>query len=116
MNAAAKSPSNLIGALSYLLGFITGVIFLYVEPYDKDEYVRFHAKQSIAFSVAWFAVNVVLGVAMAVLHPLVPLLYLLQQLVNLVFFVGWLFLMYKAYTGEKYRVPVLSEWVESVGL
>src|SRR5437588_726067 len=63
----AKSPSELIGALSYLLGFVTGLIFLNVEPYDKDEYVRFHAKQSIAFSVAWFAFQIVVGVLMAIM-------------------------------------------------
>jgi uncharacterized membrane protein len=114
-DAQAKSPSHLLGALSYLLGFVTGVIFLYLEPYDKDEYVRFHARQSIAFSVAWFAANVILGVAIAVLHPLAWLVGLLQSLVNLGFFIVWLFLMYKAYTGEKYRLPVLSEWVDSLG-
>lgn len=110
-----RSPSNLIGALCYLLGFVTGVIFLYLEPYDKDEYVRFHARQSIAFSVAWFAVNIILGVAIAVLHPLAALIGLLQSLINLGFFIVWLFLMYKAYTGERFKLPVLSEWVDSMG-
>jgi uncharacterized membrane protein len=111
----AKTPSNLIGALSYLLGFVTGVIFLYLEPYDKDEYVRFHARQSIAFSVAWFAVNVVLGLGAGILRPLAGLFELVQFVVNLGFFGVWLFLMFKAYTGDKYKLPILSEWVENAG-
>jgi uncharacterized membrane protein len=110
-----KSPSNLIGALSYLLGFVTGVIFLYLEPYDKDEYVRFHARQSIAFSVAWFAANIILGVAIAVLRPIAGVISFLQSLINLGFFAVWLFLMYKAYTGDRYKLPVLSEWVDAMG-
>jgi uncharacterized membrane protein len=113
---SAKTPSNLIAALSYLLGFVSGVVFLYLEPYDKDEYVRFHARQSIAFSVAWFAANVILGVGAGVLRPLSGLFMIVQDVVNLGFFCLWVFLMFKAYSGEKYRLPVLSEWVESAGL
>jgi len=111
----AKPTGQPIAALTYLLGFVTGIIFLYLEPYDKDEYIRFHARQSIAFSVAWFAVNVILSVAVAVLRPLGGLIYALESLINLGFFIVWLFLMYKAYSGEKYKVPVLSDWVDSMG-
>ncbi|MFZ0889239.1 MAG: DUF4870 domain-containing protein [Candidatus Binataceae bacterium] len=113
---AAKPTGQPIAALSYLLGFVTGIIFLYLEPYDKDEYIRFHARQSIAFSVAWFAANVILSVAAAVLRPLGPVINGLEDLVNLGFFIVWLLLMYKAYTGEKYRLPVLSDWVDEMGL
>jgi uncharacterized membrane protein len=111
-----RAPSQAIAALTYLLGFVTGIIFLYLEPYNQDEFVRFHARQSIGFSVLVFAVNIILGVFIAILpHPLAALLSFLQGLVDLGFAIFWLFLMYKAYTGERYRVPVLSEWVESMG-
>ncbi len=110
-----KSPSNLIAALSYLLGFVSGVIFLYLEPYDKDEYVRFHARQSIALSIAWFATAVIFSVGAAVLHPLAGLFRTLEFLINLGFFLVWLLLMFKAYSGERYRLPVLSELVENAG-
>jgi len=117
MNGEADRPAGQpIAALTYLLGFVTGIIFMYLEPYDKDEYIRFHARQSIAFSVAWFAVNVILGVATAVLRPLGSLIYALQSLINLGFFLVWLFLMYKAYSGEQYKLPVLSDWVDQMGL
>src|SRR5215475_1186409 len=55
METTENPQSRLIAALSYLLGFITGIVFLFVEPYAKDDFVRFHARQSIVFSVAWIA-------------------------------------------------------------
>jgi uncharacterized membrane protein len=112
---ATKPANHLIAALCYLGFVVTGVVFLYIEPYDKDEFVRFHARQSIAFSIAWFAVNIVIGVAMAVLHPLMGLLSLVQSLINLGFFIVWLLLMWQAYNGQKYRLPMLADWVDSMG-
>jgi uncharacterized membrane protein len=41
---------NVAGALCYLVGFITGVLFLALEPYSKRPFVRFHAFQSILFA------------------------------------------------------------------
>jgi uncharacterized membrane protein len=115
MDGEATGPqSKPIAALTYLLGFVTGVIFLYLEPYDKDEFVRFHARQSIAFSIAWFVINIVLGVFIAVLpFGLGRLLAGLQELINLGLAIMWIFLMYKAYTGERYRIPELADLADS---
>jgi uncharacterized membrane protein len=116
MNGEARNPqSNIIAALSYLLGFVTGLIFLYVEPYNQDEYVRFHARQSIGFSVAWFAINVVVGVFIAVLPQFLSvILNFLLTIVNIALAVYWIVLMYKAYNGERYRIPELSDIVDSI--
>src|ERR1700729_3186491 len=110
MNGETRKPqANVIAALAYLAFFVSGVIFLYLEPYNQDEFVRFHARQSIGFSVVWFATNVVFGVFMAVLpHQIGGLFSFLHGLVNLGFAIFWLFLMYKAYSGERYRIPELS--------
>ena len=60
MNGESRRPqANVIAALTYLLGFVTGIIFLFLEPYNQDEFIRFHARQSIGFSVAWFAIEIV---------------------------------------------------------
>jgi uncharacterized membrane protein len=117
MDGEATEPrSRPIAALTYLLGFVTGIIFLYLEPYDKDEFVRFHARQSIVYSIAWFVVNIILSVFVAVLPgPLGGLIRFLQSLINLGFAVFWVFLMYKAYSGEKYRIPELADWADSMG-
>ncbi len=57
MNGEATKPQGQpIAALTYLLLFVTGILLLYIEPYSKDDFVRFHARQSIVFTIAWFAI------------------------------------------------------------
>lgn len=112
---ASRQPNNVIAAVTYLGFFVTGIIFLYLEPYSQDDYVRFHARQSIGFSVLWFAVEIVFGVFIAVLpHPLGVLLAVILDLINVAFAIFWLFLIYKAYSGERYRIPELADIVDSV--
>jgi uncharacterized membrane protein len=118
MDTQAGAPPNyrVIAALSYLLGVITGVIFLYVEPYSRDEFVRFHARQSIIFSITWFAVQIIVGVFIAVMpHPISRLLAFLLSIFNIAVAIFWVILMYKAYSGERYRIPELADWAESLG-
>ena len=113
-----RGPSQPIAALTYLLGFVTGIIFLYLEPYNQDEFVRFHARQSIGFSVVVIAVQVVFAVFIGIIHQvssgLAGLHGLIEFLVNLGFAIFWLFLMYKAYSGERYRIPELSNVLDQV--
>lgn len=118
MDTQTGAPPNyrVIAALSYLLGFITGLIFLFVEPYNQDEFVRFHARQSIIFSIAWFAVQIIAGVFIAVMpHPISSLLYFLLSIFNIGTAIFWVILMYKAYVGERYRIPELADWADSLG-
>lgn len=116
MNGASRTPqANVIAALTYLLGFVTGLIFLYLEPYNQDEFIRFHARQSIGFSVLWFAIEVVFGVFIAVMpHGLGALLNFILTLINIAMAVFWVVLMYKAYSGERYRIPELADVVDSI--
>jgi len=116
MNGEAGKPqSHIIAALSYLLGFITGLIFLYVEPYNEDPFVRFHARQSIGFSVAWFAINVIMGVFIAVLPQFLSVIFgFILDLANIGLAIYWVILMYKAYSGERYRIPELADIVDSI--
>src|SRR6202049_5395156 len=92
------TPQNqVVAALTYLLGLVTGIVFLYLEPYDKDEFVRFHARQSIAFTVAWLAINIVLGVFISIFgfSFLGQLLADLLWLANLALAILWVFFMWK---------------------
>jgi uncharacterized membrane protein len=106
--------SNVAGLLAYVLGFITGIIFLALEPYNKDKFIRFHAFQSIFFNVAmivfWIAytiVSTVLGVvSFGILGIVMAILGLLVFLGILVY---WVFLMYKAYNNEKYMIPYIGK-------
>ena len=116
METTPTPHSRVIAALSYLLGFVTGLVFLFVDPYDKDEYVRFHARQSIVFSVAVIAASIIVSVFVAVLPGgLGRLLLGLWRLVSFLLALFWLFLMYKAYQGERYRIPQLADWADGMG-
>ena len=78
---AGKSlASNVAALLSYVLGFITGIIFLVLEPYKNDKFVRFHAFQSIFFSAAltvfWILWNGIFWTLFLGVHFLWPILSL----------------------------------------
>ena len=92
-------PKNTAAALSYVLGPVTGVIFYLL---DKNPFVRFHAMQSIVVFVVLFVLQWVFGLTI-VLLPMVPLISILG-------FVLWLLLIYKAWQGEEWEVPVLGKY------
>jgi len=106
--------SNVAGLLAYILGFITGIIFLVIEPYKDDKFVRFHAFQSIFFNVAiiafwivWTILSTILGiVSFGILGVVMVVLGLLIALAILGY---WIFLMYKAYNNERYMIPYIGK-------
>ena len=117
MNGEAAKQTKPIAALTYIGFFVTGLVFLYLEPYSQDEFIRFHARQSIIFSIAWFAVQIIVGVFISVMpHPISRLLNFLLSIFNIATAIFWVVLMYKAYSGERYRIPELADWAESMGL
>lgn len=111
--ASTGLSENAASALCYLLGFITGIIFLAVAPYNQNRTVRFHAFQSIFFSVALIAIAIGLGILSMILFAisfwLGTLFGLLQMLYGLAVFVLWLYLMWKSYQGQKVVLPVVGE-------
>lgn len=100
MASVVKGNENLMGAASYLLGFITGLIFLLLEKESK--FVRFHAMQSTLLFGGVFVVNWVLG--------FIPILgWLALVLLSLVSFILWIVCMWKAFQGEMFHVPFVGE-------
>ena len=53
--ASTGLQNNAVAALAYLGGLITGILFLVIDPYKTDRFVRFHSLQSIFFNIAWAA-------------------------------------------------------------
>ncbi len=90
---------NVAGLLCYILGWITGIIFLILEKDNK--FVRFHAWQSVIV----FGVLTILSVALG----FVPVL---GWIIWAISFIAWVVLMFKAYKGEKYKVPVAGDIAE----
>src|SRR6201986_1559165 len=113
--AAASSglQANTAGALADLAGIVTGILFLVIDPYKSDRFVRFHAFQSIFFNVAWIALWIVWTMIGLVLGAVTKgLFFILQVPIDLALMVGgfalWVFLMYSAYQGKTTRLPVIG--------
>jgi uncharacterized membrane protein len=105
-------PSNVAGALCYLLGPLTGIVFLLVEK--EDRFVRFHAAHSIIVGVAVIGISVLLTVFTAILS-IVPILgtiigILISLAVWLGLFAFWLFLMFQAFSGREWEAPVVGQY------
>lgn len=101
--ATSGNNDNVLGAVSYLLGFITGIVLLLVEK--KSKFVRFHAMQSTILFGGLFIVNMALN--------FIPLLgLLLGFVIGIASFVLWIFLMWKAFQGEMYKVPYVGDLAE----
>ena len=93
--------ANEAAALTYLVGFITGIIFLLVEKENK--FVRFHAMQSTLVFAGIVAIDILLQIvpilgALVVVFVVIPVSAIL-----------WLLLMYKAYQGEEFKLPLVGQ-------
>ncbi|WP_058305839.1 DUF4870 domain-containing protein [Gracilibacillus massiliensis] len=94
---------NVAGLLTYVLWFITGIIFLVLEK--ENRFVKFHALQSIFVSVG-LAVLYVISVSVPILGWFVGIILMPVQLIL------WILLMVKAYQGEYFKLPWIGDMVE----
>jgi uncharacterized membrane protein len=99
---------NVAGLLCYLLGWITGIIFLLI---DKRPWVKFHAAQSIVV----FGGLTVIRIALGFMHGLMggfigwSFVSLIGLALSLIGVVLWILLMVKAYQHETFRVPIAAD-------
>lgn len=94
---------NIEGLLCYLLGWVTGIVFLLLEK--ENRFVRFHALQSLVVFLGLFVLNLIVGS--------IPLLGFLSPIIFLLALVLWILLMVKAFQGEKYKLPWVGEFAEN---
>ncbi len=111
--AASGLTANTAAALAYLAGIVTGILFLVIDPYKRDSFVRFHGFQSIFFNIAWIVLWMAWMVVGLVLGAITKgLFFILQVPIDLLLMVGgfalWVFLMYSAYQGKTPRLPVIG--------
>ena len=99
---------NVAGLLCYLGVWVTGIIFLILEP--KNRFVRFHALQSIvtfgSINIVGFVLNVLTG------GPLLFVYLMLRWVLSVGAIILWVVLMLKAYQGERYKLPVAGDIAE----
>jgi len=96
--------ANVAAALTYGIGWVTGVAFLLLER--ENTFVRFHAFQS---TITFGALCILWMVCLS----LGPLGFLIAVVVLLVpSFVLWLLMMFKAYKGERFKLPIAGDMAE----
>ena len=101
---------NVAGMLAYIT-IIPAIIFLVMEPYNKNRFVRFHAFQNIFLCVAmmilWFAF-----IILDFVPGLVLIMFPLHMVVWLGFFILWIILLIKANQGQMFKLPIIGDMAE----
>ncbi|MBI4875203.1 MAG: hypothetical protein HY822_11280 [Acidobacteria bacterium] len=98
---------NVAGALCYALGFITGILFLVLAPYNQNKTIRFHAFQSIFLHVAFILIWIVAGLILPWSLSLV-----LSPLIGLGGFGLWLYMLWQTYQNHRVKLPVIGDLAE----
>jgi uncharacterized membrane protein len=106
-----RVPENVAGMLCYLLGWITGLFFLFA---DKRPFVRYHAAQSVVVFGALSLVLLVIGdfFLAGFVPSLAEPLLIVRRIVELVWLVATVLLMLRANAGERYRVPYAAAFAD----
>lgn len=94
---------NVAGLLCYVLGWISGIVFILIEP--KNKFVRFHAFQSIIV----FGLITLIGI---VFNPIPFIGGFIGWITSVIGFILWIFLMVKAYQGTIYKLPRAGDLAE----
>ncbi|MFC1992798.1 DUF4870 domain-containing protein [Chloroflexota bacterium] len=98
-------PPNVAGLLCYVGGWISGIIFLILEP--KNKWIRFHAAQSIVVFGAITVAGIILGWI-----PIIGDAF--AAIISVIGFILWIILMVKAHQGERFRLPWAGEIAERI--
>jgi uncharacterized membrane protein len=108
-------PENIAGALAYVT-FLPAIVFLLLDPYNQNRFVRFHSFQCIFLWVAGLLIGSLLRFVGFILFIIPILGHLLLWLISAVAVLGgvviWLVLVVKALQGEMFKLPVLGDAAE----
>jgi uncharacterized membrane protein len=114
--APSGLTDNVAAALCYLLGVITGILFLVLAPYNQNRTIRFHAFQAIFFHVGVIILWIVFMIVSAILAQIPILGWIIGLLGWMALGIGalivWLMLMYKAYNNERLVLPIVGPLAE----
>lgn len=101
---------NAAGGLAYVT-IIPAIVFLVIAPYNRNSYIRFHAWQSIFFTIACIVIDIAVGVVARL--PFIGLMTLfIWPLVGLAFLIIWIILLIKAFNGERFKLPIVGDLAE----
>ena len=108
---ALNLNENIEGMLCYLLTWITGIVFLVLEKENK--FVKFHAIQSIATFLPLMVISYILKA----ITGWIPFIEgLISFALSALYIILWAVLLYKAYTGEMFKLPVVGDFAQEKSL
>lgn len=114
--ASTGITENMAGALCYLVGLITGILFLVLAPYNQNRNIRFHAFQSIFLHVGLIACWIALAILSAIFIHIPILGALMMTLLYFILGIGafilWIYMMIKTYNGERIVLPIIGPLAE----
>lgn len=94
---------NVAGALAYFV--IVAIVWLVLEPYNKNRFIRFHSIQAIGLAVVFTGLSIVLSV--------IPILgWIVLLFLPLVAFVVWVICFVKAFQNEMFKLPIIGDFAE----
>ncbi len=107
---AGGLEENIAAALAYFT-IIPAVIFLVLEPFNRNRFIRFHSWQCILFHVAWAVLWFALHLVAAI--PFLGWMTLLfWPIIGLAGFILWIILVFKAYQRQMFKLPVIGDFAE----
>jgi uncharacterized membrane protein len=100
---------NIEAGLSYVFGWVTGLIFFLVEK--QNRFVRFHAMQSILFFGGLTVIQIILNVIshFPVLGFFAGLVWAALGIIGLV---GYIVLLINAFQGKYFKLPIVGDYAE----
>jgi uncharacterized membrane protein len=102
---------NFLGAFAYA-SFVPALVFLLVDPYRKNPFVRFHSIQCLLFWLVCVVLTVVVRVVflgllfIPIVGPLLAVLVAVVVALAAVF--TWIVLLVKAFQGERFALPLIG--------
>jgi uncharacterized membrane protein len=114
-SASLGIDENLAAALCYIP--IVGLVFLLLEPYNKNRTIRFHAFQSLFYVIVWFVAGIALAIVGTMFRLVMPMAMwalwgMVSGLVELVFLAGLIYLAFRAFQGQRYQLPLVGPMAE----
>jgi uncharacterized membrane protein len=106
--SAAPMAENIAGMLAYFT-IIPAIIFLLIEPYNRNRFVRFHSFQCLFTAAALIVLHIVLSIFVYIVPVL---MFGLSGLVGLAELALWILLVVKAYQHEMFKLPIVGDLAE----
>jgi uncharacterized membrane protein len=108
--ASSGLSDNAAGAIAYLT-IVPAIIFLLIEPFNKNSFVRFHSFQCLFLCGLAIVVDIALGILMAILTMIFPLAFLglfLWPIINLFWLGVVIICIIQAYQGKRFQLPIIG--------